>query len=98
VPRRTSPSSPWQLEVALANGTSEAQAGRQAFSESGLGCASCHGDQAQGDRGPRLAGGRDVEEFRRVHGKLLFPPSMVSDRDFAAIDAYLRSLGAAGER
>jgi mono/diheme cytochrome c family protein len=86
-----------QLEVALADGASEAKARQQAFSASGLGCASCHGDQAQGDRGPRLAGGRDVEEFRRVHGRLLFPPEMVSDRDFAAIDAYLRSLAPGGE-
>ena len=78
--------------VALAKGMSEAAAGRQAFSESGLGCASCHGDLAQGDRGPSLAGGRDVEEFRHVHGHGLFPPQIVSDRDFYAIDAWLATL------
>ena len=40
----------------------------QAFARSGLGCASCHGDQAQGLRGPSLAGGAELEEFRGVHG------------------------------
>jgi mono/diheme cytochrome c family protein len=69
-----------------------AQAGKLAFSPSGLGCASCHGALAQGDRGPSLAGGRDLEELRRVHEQGLFPPRIVSDRDFAAIDAYLRTL------
>jgi mono/diheme cytochrome c family protein len=81
-----------RLDVALARGTAPAAAGRQAFARSGLGCASCHGDQAEGQRGPNLAGGRDVEEFRRVHATGLFPPSVVSDRDFAAIDAWLRTL------
>jgi uncharacterized membrane protein len=80
------------LNVALAKGTSPAAAGKQAFARDGLGCASCHGDQAQGDRGPRLAGGRDLDEFRRVHARGLFPPSVVSDRDFAAINAWLHTL------
>lgn len=85
-----------RLDVALANGASEVAAGRQAFAEQGLGCASCHGDQAQGMRGPSLAGGRDVEEFRSVHGHGLFPATMVSDRDFRAIDAWLRTLRPTG--
>jgi mono/diheme cytochrome c family protein len=82
-----------QLEVALARGMPPAQAGERAFSTSGLGCAACHGDQAQGARGPRLAGGVELEEFRGVHAHGLFPPEAVTDRDFAAIDAYLRTLG-----
>ena len=82
-----------QLDVALAKGASPAEAGRRAFSEAGLGCASCHGDRAQGLRGPRLAGGVELEEFRGVHADGLFPPSVVTDRDFAAINAYLRTLG-----
>ena len=49
-----------------------------------------------GARGPGLAGGREVEEFRGVHGHGLFPPAMVSDRDVAAIDAFLQTLGPAG--
>ena len=81
-----------QLEVALARGTAPAQAGKQAFSVEGLGCASCHGDQAQGARGPRLAGGVELEEFRGVHAHGLFPPAVVTDRDFAAINAYLKTL------
>ena len=43
-------------------------------------------------RGPRLAGGKDIEEFRHVHGKGLFPPDAVTDRDFGAINAWLRTL------
>ena len=81
-----------QLEVALAKGTAPEAAGRQAFSTAGLGCASCHGDHAQGLRGPELAGGVELEEFRGVHAHGLFPPSVVTDKDFAAINAYLKSL------
>jgi uncharacterized membrane protein len=80
------------LEVALARGTSPAAAGQRAFTAGQLGCALCHGDHAQGLRGPRLAGGVELEEFRHVHGKGLFPPEVVSDRDFAAIDAWLKTL------
>lgn len=80
------------LEVALATGMSPVAAGRRAFSAEGLGCARCHGDQAQGLRGPMLAGGRDLADFRRVHQHGLFPPAVVTDRDFAAIDAWLKSL------
>ena len=82
-----------KLNVALAKGTSPAAAGREAFSASGLGCALCHGDLAQGSRGPRLAGGAELQDFRRVHGHLLFPQAVVSDRDFRAIDAYLQDAG-----
>jgi mono/diheme cytochrome c family protein len=82
-----------QLQVSLAKGTGAVAAGRQAFGRTGLGCASCHGDQAEGDRGPRLAGGRHLDEFRRVHAAGLFPAAVVTDRDFAAINAYLRSVG-----
>jgi mono/diheme cytochrome c family protein len=87
-----------RLERALATRQDRVQAGRAAFSESGLGCASCHGDQAQGDRGPRLAGGAELPDFRRVHATGLFPPQVVSDADFEAIDAYLRTLGPARRR
>jgi mono/diheme cytochrome c family protein len=80
------------LEAALARGVAPAQAGRDAFAVTGLGCASCHGDRAQGLRGPRLAGGVELEDFRGVHGNGLFPPRAVSDRDFAAINAWLRTL------
>ncbi|HEU4976146.1 MAG TPA: DUF2231 domain-containing protein [Baekduia sp.] len=82
-----------RLETALATGASPVAAGRMAFSAQGLGCARCHGDQAQGQRGPRLAGGVELPEFRDVHGHGLFPSDVVTDRDFRAVDAYLRSLG-----
>jgi uncharacterized membrane protein len=79
------------LNLALARGVSPVRAGADAFSTAGLGCASCHGDKAQGARGPALAGGRDLEEFRGVHGHGLFPASVVTDRDFQAIVAFLRT-------
>jgi mono/diheme cytochrome c family protein len=82
-----------KLNVALATGKSRVAAGREAFAASGLGCALCHGDRAQGLRGPRLAGGVELRDFRHVHAHGLFPASVVSDRDFAAIDAYLKTLG-----
>jgi mono/diheme cytochrome c family protein len=85
-----------QLNVALAKGENEAAAGKRAFSAAGLGCASCHGDLAQGDRGPALGGGRKLEEFRRVHDHGLFPKAVVSDRDFAAINAWLSTLPRTG--
>jgi mono/diheme cytochrome c family protein len=81
-----------QLDVALAKGPSPVAAGRQAFSPKGLGCALCHGDRAQGLRGPRLAGGVDLAEFRDVHAHGLFPASVVTDRDCAAVNAYLKTL------
>jgi uncharacterized membrane protein len=80
------------LDVALARGDSPASAGRAAFASGGLGCASCHGNLAQGERGPRLAGGVELTEFRRVHAQGLFPASVISARDFDAINAYLRTL------
>src|SRR3954451_3901346 len=55
------------LDVALSKGTPPAVAGKAAFSAMGLGCARCHGDLAQGQRGPSLQGGREIEEFRGVH-------------------------------
>jgi mono/diheme cytochrome c family protein len=82
-----------QLNLALAQGVSPEQAGAKAFSTTGLGCAACHGDKAQGGRAPALAGGRELEEFRGVHGHGLFPPSVVTDEDFAAIVAFLKTQG-----
>jgi uncharacterized membrane protein len=82
-----------RLEVALAKGVAPVAAGRAAFQPSGLGCADCHGMRAQGLRGPRLAGGEQLAHFRDVHAGGLFPPWIVTDRDFAAINAYLKTLG-----
>jgi hypothetical protein len=84
------------LHVALATGVPLVRAGKAAFSAQGLGCARCHGDLAQGQRAPMLAGGRELPNFRRVHQHGLFPPSVVTDKDFAAIDAWLKTLGPAG--
>jgi uncharacterized membrane protein len=87
-----------KLRIALAQGSDPAVAGRAAFSDQGLGCASCHGDLAQGQRGPSLAGGADVSGFGRVHARGLFPRSVVADPDFRAIDAWLRTLPPADRR
>jgi uncharacterized membrane protein len=81
------------LNVSLAKGVPAVEAGKMAFSAQGLGCARCHGNLAQGVRGPNLQGGCGLDDFRRVHGHGLFPPKAVPDRDFAAIDAYLKTLG-----
>jgi uncharacterized membrane protein len=86
------------LHVALAKGTSPVMAGEAAFAAGGLGCARCHGNLAQGLRAPSLAGGRDLPDFRRVHQHGLFPRPVVTDRDFAAIDAWLKTLPSAGRR
>jgi hypothetical protein len=40
----------------------------------------------------QTAGGAELTQFRHVHGTGLFPPRAVSDRDFAAINAWLRTL------
>lgn len=81
------------LAVALATGTPQVDAGKQAFGTTGLGCAGCHGERGQGERGPRIAGGVEAEEFRGVHGGGLFPASVVTDQQFDAVNAYLKTLG-----
>ena len=86
-----------QLAVALASGTPLARAGQRAFQD-GLGCAACHGMQAQGERAPRLSGGRDLRRFRRKHGQGLFPAAIVSDQQFAAINTWLATNPAGGAR
>jgi hypothetical protein len=48
-------------------------------------------------RGPSLAGGADVADFRRVHAHGLFPRSLVSGQAFGAIDAWLRTLPRHGD-
>jgi hypothetical protein len=40
----------------------------------------------------RVQQDRHTHDFRRVHGAGLFPPAVVSDRDFAAVDAWLKTL------
>ncbi len=60
--------------------------------QSGLECGSCHGMQAQGGRAPALAGGVELDSFRSTHGNSLFPASVVTDRMFQAVDAWLSTL------
>jgi uncharacterized membrane protein len=85
-----------KLHVAEATNAPMVEAGKDAFSADGLGCARCHGELAQGLRAPPLAGGRGVEDFRRVHQHGLFPASVVTDTDFGAINAWLRTLDRSG--
>ncbi len=65
--------------------------GKQAF-QTGLGCGSCHGMQAQGGRAPALAGGISLEAFRSGHGTGLFPASVVTDPMFQVVDDWLKTL------
>jgi mono/diheme cytochrome c family protein len=79
------------LAAGLATKADTVALGKQAF-QTGLGCGSCHGMQAQGGRGPALAGGIELEWFRNAHGAELFPASVVTDPMFQAVDAYLKTL------
>lgn len=79
-----------QLAVGLVRGQSRVALGRTAF-VSGLGCASCHGMQAQGGRGPCLSGGFELANFRRTHGDGLFPPQVVTPRMLNAVEAWLQT-------
>jgi len=79
-----------ELAAGLAQGDSRVALGRSAF-QTGLGCASCHGMQAQGGRAPGLSGGIELEAFRHTHGAGLFPTSVVSDPMLAAIEAWLET-------
>ena len=48
-------------------------------------------ERVHGQRGRAVSHG--LSDFRGVHGKGLFPPKIVTDADFSAINAYLKSLG-----
>jgi uncharacterized membrane protein len=79
------------LAAGLATSTDSVALGKEAF-QTGLGCASCHGMEAQGGRGPALAGGVELEWFRSAHGKELFPADVVTDPMFQAVDDWLKTL------
>jgi mono/diheme cytochrome c family protein len=79
------------LAAGLATKSDTVALGKQAF-QTGLGCGSCHGMQAQGGRGPALAGGIELQWFRNAHGAELFPANVVTDPMFEAVDAYLKTL------
>lgn len=80
-----------QLAAGLATNADPLTLGKQAF-QTGLGCASCHGMNAQGGRAPALAGGVEIGDFRGAHGAGLFPASVVTDPMFQAVDDWLRTL------
>lgn len=79
------------LAGGLATNADPLPLGKQAF-QTGLGCGSCHGMQAQGARGPALAGGVPLEAFRSAHGNGLFPSSVVTDPMFQVVDDWLKTL------
>jgi len=80
-----------QLAAGLATNADPLPLGKQAF-QTGLGCGSCHGMNAQGGRAPALAGGVELENFRSAHGTSLFPASVVTDPMFQVVDDWLRTL------
>jgi mono/diheme cytochrome c family protein len=80
-----------RLAAGLATHAAVLPLGKQAF-QTGLGCGSCHGMDAQGGRAPALAGGVELEGFRSAHGNGLFPPSVVTDPMFQVVDDWLKTL------
>jgi len=74
----------------------DTERGRLLFEQ--LECSRCHGEQAQGDFGPRLAAiAMDPEavtaQLRQPTGRMpTFGPDRLSDEDIAAIHAWLQSL------
>jgi uncharacterized membrane protein len=79
------------LAAGLATHSDTVALGKDAF-QTGLGCGSCHGMDAQGGRAPALAGGVELSWFRDAHGKELFPASVVTDPMFQAVDDWLKTL------
>ena len=80
-----------QLAAGLATNADPLPLGKQAF-QTGLGCGSCHGMNAQGGRAPALAGGVELEGIRGAHGTGLFPVSVVTDPMFQVVDDWLKTL------
>jgi len=80
-----------ELAAGLATSADPLPLGKQAF-QTGLGCGSCHGMDAQGGRGPALAGGIELDEFRGAHGSTLFPAGVVTDPMFQVVDDWLKTL------
>lgn len=79
------------LAAGLATNADRLALGKQAY-QTGLGCGSCHGMQAQGGRAPALAGGVELDGFRGSHGKGLYPASVLSDRMFQVVEDWLKTL------
>jgi len=79
------------LAAGLATKADPIALGKEAF-QTGLGCGSCHGMDAQGGRAPALAGGVELDGFRGAHGSNLFPASVVTDPMFQVVDAWLKTL------
>lgn len=77
---------------------SEAERGRQVYSQN---CQGCHGDQGQGVRGPKIAGyDKGVQTFvNKVRGNPrgnmpVYAADRISDADVTAIHTFARTLGA----
>jgi len=70
--------------------------GRQLFV--GKGCAGCHGANAAGNFGPKLAGTtltlqQVLQQIRSPRSEMpAFPPSQLSDEEASFIYAYFKSL------
>ena len=79
-------------------GTDMAAAGREAFSRRAWAAPAATATRPRACAARASPAASELEEFRGVHGHGLFPPSVVTDRDFAAINAWLRTLGSSGAR
>ena len=78
------------VAVGLARHQSPVRLGKWAY-QTGFGCAACHGMKAQGGRGPGLSGGFEAGSFEQTHGGGLFPPSIVTPRMIATLEAWLET-------
>ncbi len=81
-----------RLQPTSAGGMSEVAAGRRAFGVEGLGCARV--PRRQGAGRPRSGARRWPRDRGVPRGarRRAVPAQVVTDRDFQALDAYLRSL------
>ncbi len=79
------------LAAGIATNVDRSALGKQAY-QTGLGCGSCHGMEAQGGRAPALAGGVELEAFRGAHETGLFPAAVVTDPMFQVVDDWLKTL------
>jgi uncharacterized membrane protein len=79
------------LAAGIATNAEPLALGKQGY-QTGLGCGSCHGMEAQGGSAPALAGGVELDGFRGAHGNGLFPAKVVTDQMFQVLDDWLKTL------
>lgn len=85
------------LSAQVARGDGSVAAGNVVFHQ--VGCSGCHGDHAEGNVGPKIAGTRLTEQqvqqtVRSGKGMMpAFSSGQISDQDIQNVYQYLQSLG-----